>query len=147
VRQLCWRDFFHQLLAGFPELPRRALRPGAADVWRDDAAALAAWQQGRTGVSIVDAGMHQLLAEGFMHNRARMITASYLTKTLGLDWRHGADWFARWLVDADVANNWGNWQWVAGTGTDTKPWRRFSPDRQAARFDPDGEYVRRWQNR
>jgi len=147
VRQLCWRDFFHQLLAGFPELPRRALRPGAADVWRDDPAALAAWQDGRTGVSIVDAGMRQLRAEGFMHNRARLITASHLTKTLGLDWRHGADWFARWLVDADVANNWGNWQWVAGTGTDTKPYRRFNHDRQAARFDPNGEYVRRWQIR
>jgi deoxyribodipyrimidine photo-lyase len=147
VRQLCWRDFFHQLLAAFPDLPRRPVRPSAADVWRDDPASLEAWREGRTGVPIVDAGMRQLVAEGFMHNRARLITASYLTKTLGLDWRLGADWFARWLVDADVANNWGNWQWVAGTGTDTKPYRRFSPDRQAARFDPDGEYVRRWQNR
>jgi len=147
VRQLCWRDFFHQLLAGFPELPRRPVRPGATDVWREDPAALAAWQEGRTGVSIVAAGMRQLRAEGYMHNRARLITASHLTKTLGLDWRLGAAWFARWLVDADVANNWGNWQWVAGTGTDTKPYRRFNPERQAARFDPAGEYVRRWQNR
>jgi deoxyribodipyrimidine photo-lyase len=144
VRQLCWRDFFHQVLAGFPDLPRRPLRSGAADVWRDDPAALAAWQEGRTGVPIVDAGMRQLLDEGFMHNRARLITASHLTRTLGLDWRLGAAWFARWLVDADVANNWGNWQWVAGTGTDTKPYRRFSPDRQALRFDPDGGYVGRW---
>lgn len=143
-RQLCWRDFYHQVLAAFPELPRRAYRGGVTERWRDDPAALEAWQAGRTGVSIVDAGMRQLMVEGFMHNRARLITANYLTKHLELDWREGADWFARWLLDADIANNWGNWQWVAGTGNDTKPYRRFNPERQAERFDPDGEYRRRY---
>lgn len=132
------------MLAGFPEPPRRACRSGAAERWRDDPAALEAWQEGRTGVSIVDAGMRQLVAEGFMHNRARLVTASYLTKHLEIDWREGAAWFARRLLDADVANNWGNWQWVAGTGNDTKPYRRFNPERQAERFDPDGLYRRRW---
>ncbi|WP_040477675.1 cryptochrome/photolyase family protein [Longispora albida] len=144
VRQLCWRDFYQQVLAGFPGLPDKAYRPGAADDWADDPVALAAWQEGRTGVPVVDAGMRQLQAEGFMHNRARMITASYLTKQLGLDWRAGAAWFDRWLLDADVANNYGNWQWVAGTGNDSKPYRRFNPDRQASRFDPDGTYIERW---
>lgn len=144
LRQLCWRDFYHQLLAAFPKLGSQAYRPGAQEHWTDDPRALQAWQAGETGVPVVDAGMRQLAAEGWMHNRARLITASYLTKTLGLDWRDGAAWFNRLLIDADVANNNGNWQWVAGTGTDTKPYRRFSPQRQAERFDPDGEYVRRW---
>jgi len=144
VRQLCWRDFYHQTLAAFPALGREPYRPHRREDWRDDADALAAWQEGRTGVPIVDAGMRQLVAEGFMHNRARLITASFLTSLLRLDWREGADWYARWLLDADVANNYGNWQWVAGTGTDTRPYRRFSPLRQAQRFDPHGAYVRRW---
>lgn len=146
LRQLCWRDFYLQVLAAFPELPVAAYRPGAVDRWRDDAGALADWQSGHTGVPIVDAGMRQLAAEGWLHNRARLITAAYLTKTLGLDWRAGADWYARMLVDADVALNGGNWQWVAGTGTDARPRRRFDPIRQARRFDPDGAYVRRWVN-
>jgi deoxyribodipyrimidine photo-lyase len=144
IRQLCWRDFFHQVLAAFPGLGRSAYRTGAVESWRDDADALAGWREGRTGIPIVDAGMRQLAAEGFMHNRARLITAAFLTKSLRLDWRHGARWYAELLVDADVANNAGNWQWVAGTGTDTKPFRRFNPVRQAQRFDPDGAYVRRW---
>ncbi len=144
LRQLCWRDFYHQVLAAFPRLGTVAYRPGAVEQWRDDDEALQAWQAGETGISIVDAGMRQLLAEGWMHNRARLITASYLTKTLGLDWRAGAQWFMRHLVDADVANNYGNWQWVAGTGNDTKPYRRFNPQRQAQRFDPDGGYQRRY---
>jgi deoxyribodipyrimidine photo-lyase len=144
VRQLCWRDFYHQLLAAFPRLRTDAFRANAADEWDHDDAELEKWRTGNTGVPIVDAGMRQLLTEGWMHNRARLITASYLTKTLGLDWRAGAAWFDRWLVDADVANNYGNWQWVAGTGTDTKPYRRFSPQRQTERFDPDGEYIARY---
>ncbi len=144
VRQLCWRDFYHQILAGFPRLATEAYRAGAQEQWQEDEDALQAWQTGHTGVDIVDAGMRQLLAQGWMHNRARLVTASYLTKTLGLDWRAGGQWFMRHLVDADVANNFGNWQWVAGTGTDTKPYRRFSPARQAERFDADGEYVKRW---
>jgi len=144
LRQLCWRDFYHQVLRAFPDLPRRAFRAGAVEKWREDPDALAAWQEGRTGVPIVDAGMRQLRAEGWMHNRARLVTASYLVKQLGLDWRQGQDWYAGRLLDADVANNAGNWQWVAGTGNDTRPYRRFNPTRQAERFDPHGVYVRRW---
>ncbi|MEV0648958.1 deoxyribodipyrimidine photo-lyase [Phytomonospora sp. NPDC050363] len=144
VRQLCWRDFYHQVLAGFPRLGSEAYRPGVVEDWTDDPAAFESWKAGETGVEVVDAGMRQLLAEGWMHNRARMITANYLTKTLGLDWRRGAAWFAERLLDADVANNNGNWQWVAGTGNDSKPYRRFNPVRQQARFDPEGDYVRRW---
>lgn len=144
VRQLCWRDFYHQVLAAFPELPRRAYRRPGSDRWRADPEALAAWQAGRTGVPVVDAGMRQLAAEGFLPNRARLITASYLTRQLGLDWRAGAAWYDELLVDADVASNYGNWQWVAGTGNDTRPNRRLNLLRQARRFDPDGHYVRRW---
>ncbi|MQM28158.1 cryptochrome/photolyase family protein [Glycomyces albidus] len=144
VRQLCWRDFHLQVLAAFPSLTDVPYRRGARDDWESDPAALEAWRRGETGVGIVDAGMRQLLAEGWMHNRARLITAGYLVKTLGLDWRAGAAWFARHLVDLDEANNWGNWQWTAGTGNDTRPNRGFNHERQAARFDPDGAYRRRW---
>jgi deoxyribodipyrimidine photo-lyase len=144
LRQLCWRDFYHQVLAAFPALRERAYRSKAVEDWREDPEALAAWQAGATGVPIVDAAMHQLRAEGFLPNRARMIVASYLTKDLGLDWRPGARWFDEWLLDADVANNYGNWQWLAGTGNDTRPYRRLNPHRQAERFDPEGTYVRRW---
>ncbi len=143
LRQLCWRDFYHQVLFAFPDLRRKAYRASAEDSWRDEADALQAWREGHTGVPIVDAGMRQLLAEGWMHNRARLITASYLTKHLGVDWRAGGDHFFDLLLDGDVANNYGNWQWVAGTGNDTKPYRRFNPVRQAHRFDPQGDYVRR----
>ncbi|HSJ61607.1 MAG TPA: deoxyribodipyrimidine photo-lyase [Jiangellaceae bacterium] len=142
TRQLAWRDFLHQVTAAFPAISTTDYRPRAV-AWRRDDEALAAWRSGRTGIPIVDAGMRQLLAEGWMHNRARLITASFLTKTLGLDWRHGAAHFFRWLVDGDVANNAGNWQWVAGTGNNTRPNRVLNPIRQAHRFDPDGEYVRR----
>jgi deoxyribodipyrimidine photo-lyase len=143
VRQLCWRDFHHQLLAADPGISSRDLRP-RGDRWRDDPEALAAWKEGRTGYPIVDAGMRQLLVEGTMHNRARLVTASFLAKHLYLDWRLGAAHFAEHLVDGDVANNTGNWQWVAGTGADTRPNRVFNPTRQAHRYDPEGDYVRRW---
>lgn len=143
VRQLCWRDFYQQVLYAFPDLRHKAYRATAQEPWRDDADALQAWREGRTGVPIVDAGMRQLLAEGWMHNRARLITASYLTKHLQVDWRAGGDHFFDLLLDADVGNNYGNWQWVAGTGNDTKPYRRFNPVRQGHRFDPRGDYVRR----
>jgi len=143
VRQLCWRDFNHQLLAARPELAQEDLRPRAAG-WREDAEALAAWREGRTGYTVVDAGMRQLLQEGFMHNRARLVAGSFLTKQLGIDWRRGAEHFFEHLVDGDVANNTGNWQWVAGTGTDSRPNRRLSPARQAQRFDPDGIYAGRY---
>ncbi len=143
TRQLCWRDFFHQVIAARPDIVRADYRP-RGDRWRRDARALAAWKAGRTGYPVVDAGMRQLAAEGFLPNRARLIVASFLVKDLYLDWRLGAAHFADLLVDADVANNVGSWQWVAGTGNDTRPNRVFNPIAQARRFDPDGAYVRRW---
>jgi deoxyribodipyrimidine photo-lyase len=143
TRQLCWRDFHHQVLAARPDMPHADYRP-RGNHWRQDPQAADAWRSGLTGYPIVDAGMRQLAREGVMHNRARLIVASFLTKTLHLDWRLGAAHFARLLVDADVANNVGNWQWVAGTGNDTRPNRVLNPLRQAKRFDPHGEYVRRY---
>lgn len=142
-RQLCWRDFFHQLLAARPELDREDMHPGRRE-WSDRPDALAAWREGRTGYPLVDAGMRQLQEEGFMHNRARLVTASFLTRTLGVDWREGARQFAALLADADVASNAGNWQWVAGTGANPRPGRVLNPTRQARRFDPGGDYVRRF---
>jgi deoxyribodipyrimidine photo-lyase len=141
-RQLAWRDFFYQVTVAFPDIARKNYRPGAS--WHEDAGALAAWRAGRTGIPIVDAGMRQLAAEGFMHNRARMITASFLTRNLGIDWRHGYRHFGGLLADGDVACNGGNWQWVAGTGNNTRPNRVMNPLRQAQRFDQAGEYVRRY---
>jgi len=141
-RQLAWRDFFYQVTAAFPDIARKNYRPGAA--WHDDGRALDAWRAGQTGIPIVDAGMRQLAAEGFMHNRARMITASFLTRNLGIDWRHGYAHFDSLLADGDVANNAGNWQWVAGTGNNTRPNRVMNPLRQARRFDRSGQYVRRY---
>jgi deoxyribodipyrimidine photo-lyase len=143
ARQLCWRDFHHQVTAAFPELPRRDYR-ARGDRWRDDEHSFTAWKEGRTGYPIVDAGMRQLRREGWMHNRARLITASFLTKDLYVDWRHGAWHFWDLLADGDIANNAGNWQWVAGTGNDTRPNRMFNPITQAKRFDPEGDYVRRY---
>ncbi len=144
LRQLGWRDFYYQVTYAFPAIATHPYRRSGDVDWRPDADALRHWQDGTTGVPIVDAGMRQMQAEGWMHNRARLITGAFLTKHLGLDWRAGVDWFFRWLLDGDVANNSGNWQWVAGTGNDTRPYRRFNPIRQAERFDPDGVYVRRY---
>src|SRR5215469_11377142 len=141
-RQLAWRDFFYQVTAAFPDIARKNYRPGPA--WHEDRRALDAWREGQTGIPIVDAGMRQLAAEGFMHNRARMITASFLTRTLGIDWRHGYRHFGALLADGDVACNAGNWQWVAGTGHNTRPNRVMNPLRQAQRFDRAGQYVRRY---
>jgi deoxyribodipyrimidine photo-lyase len=143
VRQLCWRDFHHQVLAANPSLPRRDYRP-RGDRWSRSQRALEAWREGLTGYPIVDAAMRQLAQEGFMHNRARMTVASFLTKDLYIDWRAGADHFWDLLTDGEIANNAGNWQWVAGTGNDTRPNRVLNPLRQAERFDPEGEYVRRY---
>ncbi|MFF4991021.1 cryptochrome/photolyase family protein [Streptosporangium saharense] len=143
VRQLCWRDFFHQVTLAFPGITRDDYRP-RGQRWRDDEQAVRAWKEGRTGVPIVDAGMRQLLAEGWMHNRARLLTASFLVRRLGVDWRVGAEHFFSLLLDGDVADNYGNWQWVAGTGNDTRPNRVVNPLAQAKRFDPRGEYVRRY---
>lgn len=146
VRQLCWRDFHHQVLAARPEASMRDYRT-RHDHWRgeeDAAGDIAAWREGRTGYPVVDAAMRQLRHEGWMHNRARLLTASFLTKTLYVDWRIGARHFLDLLVDGDIVNNQLNWQWVAGTGTDTRPHRVLNPLVQAKRFDPDGAYVRRW---
>jgi deoxyribodipyrimidine photo-lyase len=145
TRQLCWRDFYHQVAAAFPDLPRADYR-SRGDRWRrgDRADELfAAWADGRTGYPLVDAGMRQLRAEGWMHNRARLVTASFLVKDLRIDWRRGAGHFLRWLVDGDIVQNSANWQWTAGTGNDTRPNRVLNPERQAERFDPDGAYIRR----
>jgi deoxyribodipyrimidine photo-lyase len=143
VRQLCWRDFHHQVLAATPSLPRRDYRP-RRDRWSRSKRAFEAWQEGRTGYPLVDAAMRQLREEGFMHNRARMTVASFLCKDLYVDWRAGAWHFWDLLSDGEVANNAGNWQWVAGTGNDTRPNRVLNPVRQAERFDPEGDYVRRY---
>ncbi|HSG78679.1 MAG TPA: deoxyribodipyrimidine photo-lyase [Acidimicrobiia bacterium] len=146
VRQLCWRDFYAQLMARYPHTVSAAMRPEYdAVAWRTDPGGLAAWQEGRTGYPIVDAGMRQLATEGWMHNRVRMITASFLVKDLLVDWRKGERWFRRLLVDADVPQNVGNWQWVAGTGADAAPYFRiFNPVSQSKKFDPTGGYIRRW---
>jgi deoxyribodipyrimidine photo-lyase len=143
LRHLCWRDFHHQVTVAFPAIAREDYRP-RGDRGDDDATLLAAWKEGRTGYPLVDAGMRQLRAQGWMHNRARLVTASFLVKDLNLDWRLGAAHFFDLLVDGDIANNAGNWQWVAGTGNDTRPNRVFNPVLQAQRFDPAGDYVRRW---
>ncbi|MDI3408944.1 cryptochrome/photolyase family protein [Streptomyces cavernicola] len=146
VRQLCWRDFHHQVLAARPDAATVDYRT-RHDHWRgeDDAAEdIATWRDGRTGYPVVDAGMRQLRHEGWMHNRTRLLTACFLTKTLYVDWRIGARHFLDLLVDGDVVNNQLNWQWVAGTGTDTRPHRVLNPVVQGKRFDPRGTYVRRW---
>jgi deoxyribodipyrimidine photo-lyase len=143
VRQLCWRDFYHQVLAARPDASWADFKD-RNDPWIEDADGLAAWVDGRTGFPVVDAAMRQLQREGYMHNRARMIVASFLTKDLGIDWRVGARHFLEWLTDGDLANNNLNWQWTAGTGTDTNPHRIFNPTVQGQRFDPKGVYVRRY---
>jgi len=146
LRQLAWREFAYHVLGAAPDLATRPLRPEfAAMPWRDDPEALDAWQAGRTGFPMVDAGMRQLAATGWMHNRARMIVASFLTKDLLAPWLHGLSHFTDALADADIAQNAFNWQWVAGSGADASPYFRvFNPTLQGSRFDPDGAYVRRW---
>jgi deoxyribodipyrimidine photo-lyase len=143
LRQLAWRDFFHQVLAARPEAAREDYR-SRRDRWNDDDEGFAAWRDGRTGIPLVDAGMRQVAREGWMHNRARLVVGSFLTKDLYVDWRRGAAHFYDLLVDGDVAQNAGNWQWVAGTGTDTRPNRVLNPTLQARRHDPEGAYVRRY---
>ncbi|MFF3752651.1 cryptochrome/photolyase family protein [Streptomyces sp. NPDC002018] len=143
VRQLAWRDFHHQVLAARPESSWSDYRT-RGDRWRTDEEETAAWREGRTGYPVVDAAMRQLLHEGWMHNRGRLLAASFLTKTLYVDWRTGARHFLELLADGDIADNQLNWQWVAGTGTDTRPNRVLNPLVQARRFDPRGAYVRRW---
>ena len=149
IRQLCWRDFYGHLLAELPQSARRNVQPVFDGVaWQagpqaDDA--FAAWRQGRTGYPMVDAGMRELAERGSMPNRLRMVVASFLVKDLHLDWRRGARYFMQQLYDGDLANNQHGWQWTAGTGTDAAPYHRiFNPVLQGLRFDPEGDYVRRW---
>ncbi|MBS0296025.1 MAG: deoxyribodipyrimidine photo-lyase [Proteobacteria bacterium] len=146
MTEVGWREFNHHLLAAFPALPTKSFDPKyAAFPWRDDPQGLEAWRRGLTGYPMVDAGMRELWATGFMHNRVRMVVASFLIKDLMIDWREGEAWFWDTLVDADLANNTANWQWVAGSGADAAPFFRiFNPASQGERFDPDGVYVRRW---
>ncbi len=147
ISELLWREFFVHILRGFPRVcMHRAFRPATERVrWRESPEDLSAWREGRTGVPIVDAGMRQLLKTGWMHNRARMITAMFFSKNLLLDWRLGERHFMSHLVDGFLASNNGGWQWSASTGTDAAPYFRvFNPISQSRRFDPDGEYIARW---
>lgn len=146
VRQLAWRDFYGHLLAVAPETIHQPMRSEYRFIeWNDDDEGFEAWCRGMTGYPIIDAGMRQLAAEGWIHNRVRMLVASFLVKDLLIDWRRGERFFRRHLLDADVAQNVGNWQWIAGTGTDAAPYFRiFNPVTQSRRFDPNGDYIRRW---
>ncbi len=146
LRQLGWREFAHHLLYAFPHTALAPMDPRfAAFEWRSDAGLLAAWQQGRTGIPLVDAGMRELWQTGWMHNRVRMIVASFLTKNLGVSWLEGARWFHDTLLDADLANNSLGWQWTAGCGADAAPYYRiFNPVLQSERFDPARSYLRHW---
>jgi deoxyribodipyrimidine photo-lyase len=146
LRELLWREFSIYLLWHHPDLPETPLRVEFAQMpWRDDAAGLRAWQRGLTGVPIVDAGMRQLWQTGWMHNRIRMVAASFLVKHLLIPWQSGEAWFWDTLVDADLAANSASWQWVAGSGADAAPYFRvFNPVLQGRKFDPDGGYVRRY---
>lgn len=146
LRQLAWREFARHVLWHFPHTAQLPMDERFDEgFWHMDEARFRAWRQGRTGAAIVDAGMQQLWQSGWMHNRVRMLVASFLTKNLGLPWQAGARWFWDTLVDADLANNSLGWQWVAGCGVDAAPYYRiFNPQTQAARFDREGEYCRRW---
>jgi len=149
AKELAWRDFYADVLDTWPESAWRSWNPRMSDMRVDEGTRAAerfqAWCEGRTGFPIVDAGMRQLVAEGWMHNRVRMITASFLVKDLHVDWTRGARFFLHHLVDGDLSSNNHGWQWVAGTGTDAAPYFRiFNPAVQGRKFDPDGVYVRRW---
>lgn len=146
LAELGWREFSYYLLYHFPELPNKNFRQEFdAFPWQKNEVLLKCWQKGMTGFPIVDAGMRELWHTGYMHNRVRMIAASFLIKDLLIDWRAGADWFYNTLLDADLANNSASWQWVAGTGADSAPYFRiFNPTLQGEKFDPQGEYIKRW---
>jgi deoxyribodipyrimidine photo-lyase len=152
ARQIAWRDFFADVLSHRPDAVSKPIRPEFAELPTDDpdqsttaAERLKAWREGNTGYPLVDAGMRQLQAEGWMHNRVRMVVASFLIKDLHIGWWHGADWFMECLRDGDIAQNQLNWQWVAGCGTDAAPYFRiFNPTGQAEKFDADGSYIRRY---
>lgn len=146
LKEIGWREFAHHLLFHFPDTPERPLKKKFASFpWKKDKAALKTWQKGMTGYPIVDAGMRELWATGWMHNRVRMITASFLIKDLLIPWQEGAKWFWDTLVDADLANNTLGWQWTAGCGADAAPFFRiFNPVSQGEKFDPHGAYIRKW---
>jgi len=146
IRQLYWRDFLTQIAYHFPSVFGNAFKEKYNKVpWKQDKKAFALWKDGKTGFPIVDAGMRQLNQTGFMHNRVRMVVASFLTKDMHLDWRWGERYFAEHLVDYDPCVNNGNWQWAASTGCDAQPYFRiFNPWRQQERFDPDCEYIKKW---
>lgn len=146
VEEMIWREFYYHVLWHHPRLVQEPFQRQYAGLrWDDDDERLRAWEEGRTGYPVVDAAMRQLVATGWMHNRARMIVASFLTKDLLLDWRLGERFFMRHLLDGDLANNNGGWQWAGSTGTDPQPYFRiFNPVLQGKRFDPEGAYVRRW---
>jgi deoxyribodipyrimidine photo-lyase len=144
--ELAWREFYHHVLFHFPRVAEESFRPELDRLaWRDDPEAFDAWKRGATGYPLVDAAMRELSTTHWMHNRARMVAASFLTKDLHIHWRRGEKWFERELADADLANNNGGWQWSAGTGTDASPYFRIlNPLLQSRRFDPRGEYIRRF---
>lgn len=146
LKEIVWREFSNTLLFYWPDLPEEPFRKDfKAFPWRKDATHLSAWQRGQTGYPIVDAGMRELWHTGYMHNRVRMIVASFLIKHLLVPWQEGEAWFWDTLVDADLANNAASWQWVAGSGADAAPYFRiFNPIMQGAKFDPNGDYTRRW---
>ena len=146
LNELIWRDFFMQIIGHFPHVVDRPFKKQYENIrWRNDEKEFERWCQGTTGYPIVDAGMRELSQTGFMHNRVRMITASFLVKHLLIDWRWGEAWFAEKLLDFELASNNGNWQWAASTGCDAVPYFRiFNPETQQQRFDPKGEYVRKW---
>ncbi|TFD96969.1 cryptochrome/photolyase family protein [Jeotgalibacillus salarius] len=146
LRQLVWRDFAYSLITHFPETETDPMNDQFKHFkWMDEDDQFDAWKKGKTGFPIVDAGMRELWSTGYMHNRVRMVVGSFLTKDLLIHWRKGADWFDDTLVDADVANNVMGWQWVAGSGADASPFFRiFNPTTQSKKFDPDGEYIKKW---
>lgn len=146
LNELIWREFFMMILWHFPHTITHAFKPAFDRIqWRQDEEDFERWRTGQTGYPMVDAGMRELMTTGFMHNRTRMITASFLCKHLLIDWRLGESWFAKNLIDFDLAQNVGNWQWVAGTGVDAAPYFRiFNPQLQAEKFDPTHEYVNKW---
>ena len=146
LNELIWREFYIQILYHFPHVSQNAFNASLANIpWRNNESEFSAWKNGLTGMPIVDAAMRQLKETGWMHNRARMIVASFLVKDLLIDWRWGEAWFMENLLDGDIAANNGGWQWTAGTGTDAAPYFRiFNPVLQSAKFDPEGNYIRKW---